>query len=199
MVELTQEIVRELLDCDPKEGLLYWRERDVKWFSDNRYFSAAGMCQRWNTKNAGKLALNPDDGKGYGHGMIFGKDYQLHRVIFFYFNGWWPEEVDHIDGNPRNNKPSNLKESTRKENAKNLKTRSDSQSGYSGIYFDKERNKYQVAIRVDGRKKHYGRYDTLEESIKVWERAKEENNYSKNHGRRLTVESQKSISNDRQI
>lgn len=131
------------------------------------------------------LALNADDGKGYGHGTIFGQDCQLHRVCYFYMTGEWPEEIDHLDGNPRNNSFSNLEASTRKKNAKNLKTRKDSISGYSGIYFDIAREKYQIAIRVNGRKKHYGRFFTLDEAIEVWNKARKDNGYSENHGRRI--------------
>lgn len=69
--------------------------------------------------------------------------------------------VDHIDGNVLNNKKSNLRIITAKENATNLKDYHTSSSGYQNIYFEK--GKYAVRIKS----KRYGRYNTIEEAVKV--------------------------------
>lgn len=69
--------------------------------------------------------------------------------------------VDHIDGNVLNNKKSNLRVVTAEENATNLKDYHTSSSGYQNIYFEK--GKYSVRIKP----KRYGRYDTIEEAVKV--------------------------------
>lgn len=44
-----------------------------------------------------------------------------HRVAWRLTYGYWPSEIDHIDGNPSNNKLSNLKEKTHQENLMNSK------------------------------------------------------------------------------
>jgi len=69
--------------------------------------------------------------------------------------------VDHIDGNVLNNRKSNLRGVTAKENATNLKDYHTSSSGYQNIYFEK--GKYAVRIYP----KRYGRYDTLEQAVEV--------------------------------
>lgn len=76
--------------------------------------------------------------------------------------------VDHIDGNVLNNKKSNLRVVTAEENATNLKDYNTSSSGYQNIYFEK--GKYSVRIKP----KRYGRYDTIEEAVKVRDRVVKE-------------------------
>ena len=39
---------------------------------------------------------------------INGKKRQLHRLVYLYYYGTWPEKVYHLDGNPLNNKIENL-------------------------------------------------------------------------------------------
>ena len=56
---------------------------------------------------------------GYVHIMINYKGYQRSRLIFFMFNGFWPEEVDHIDRVKNNDRKENLREATKSLNGKN--------------------------------------------------------------------------------
>lgn len=70
--------------------------------------------------------------------------------------------VDHIDHNTLNNRKSNLREISKKENAQNISnTLSNSKTKCRNITI--ERNKYRV--RING--KSFGRYNTLEEAQKV--------------------------------
>ena len=58
-MELTQEILDELLHINTSEGIAIWKERNVKWFSDG-YRSAQANCNLWNSKFAGKSAGSRD-------------------------------------------------------------------------------------------------------------------------------------------
>ena len=79
MIELTQEIVRELLDYDADTGKFHWKFRDVKWFADTGHGGAEGECKRWNGKNAGKEAFATPK-RGYLSGLLFAQAYQTHRM-----------------------------------------------------------------------------------------------------------------------
>lgn len=54
---------------------------------------------------------------GYWRVYINGKGYYLHRLIWLYFCGDFPNnEIDHIDRNKSNNKIENLRNISHKEN-----------------------------------------------------------------------------------
>ena len=75
--------------------------------------------------------------------------------------------IDHIDGNPLNNKVENLRESNRKQNSQNSKLRSDNKSGHKGVYWHKKSGKWRVVIKANGKRHYFGLYENKEEAIRV--------------------------------
>lgn len=76
-------------------------------------------------------------------------------------------EVDHINGDTRDNRRSNLRVCERWLNNKNRKM--ESVSGLKGVRFNA--GKWQVAIWYDGKNHYLGRFDTPEEALNVYEAA----------------------------
>lgn len=109
--------------------------------------------------------------KEHGTSYIYSRHYveqkrvTLHRFIL----GDIPKDkfVDHIDGDGLNNRRSNLRIVTHQENMQNLSTRRDNGTGRRGVYYEKSRNKYAAYARINGKQKHLGRFDTLEEAANV--------------------------------
>jgi hypothetical protein len=88
-VELTQAIVKELLDYNPATGLLTWRRRHRHWFGSDH------ACNVWNARFAGKPAFTANN-HGYLEGHILGEKHGAHRIIWLWMIGHWPDpEVDH--------------------------------------------------------------------------------------------------------
>lgn len=94
-----------------------------------------------------------------GHGYVVNSEYvKLHRFIT---NCPKSMEVDHINHNKLDNRKSNLRICTHKQNCMNVS------DNVKGIHYDKSRNKWMAYIKG----KNLGRFDTKEEAIKVRKQA----------------------------
>ncbi len=73
--------------------------------------------------------------------------------------------VDHIDGNPRNNRKSNLRITTQGNNVINKSYMSNNTTGFIGVSYRKDRNRYDPEIRLNGKRCHLGYCKTKEEAV----------------------------------
>jgi hypothetical protein len=78
----------------------------------------------------------------------------MHKVIATRkgFSG----EVDHRNQNKLDNQRRNLRPATRSQNKGNCGPRSDNQSGFKGVYWDLDRQKWAASIRCNGKTQHLG-------------------------------------------
>ena len=138
---LTQKYLHSIFDY--KDGMLYWKISPAKNVKE-------GM-------RAGHVSKN-----GYER-IKFNKNlYFSHRLIFLMHYGYFPKEIDHIDGNPSNNNIGNLRSCNHLSNMKNTKIQKNNTSGIKGVSWHKSTNKWRVQIGVDGKVKHIGTFDDLE-------------------------------------
>ena len=75
--------------------------------------------------------------------------------------------VDHINGDPRDNRRANLRICTQDQNLCNRSFMPNNTTGIIGVSFDKYRNAYAPEIRLDKKRLHLGRYKTIEEAAYV--------------------------------
>jgi hypothetical protein len=83
----------------------------------------------------------------------------IHRFIMDCPKGLF---VDHIDGNPLNNRKSNLRIVTTQQNAQNRALMPNNKTGYRGVYFETQTSKYRVQLVIDGVTMDFGRYDDVD-------------------------------------
>jgi hypothetical protein len=148
---LTADQLRAVLDYDPASGVFTWRRRD----------QLGHYARSWNTRYAGTVAGTPQH--GYVQIMVNGWLYLAHRLAFLWMTGSWPQfEGDHKDGNPTNNRWSNLRDATRNQGVMNTRKRSDNTSGYKGVWFEKRRSHWVAEIEANGTKHYIGAFPTAE-------------------------------------
>lgn len=153
---ITQDQVRELFDY--RNGELYWK----KYRSSNA--------------QKGDLAGSISKGTGYRTIRINGKSYQAHRVIFLWHHDYLPEFLDHIDGDKLNNNINNLREATKSQNATNSKNTKyyngkPTSSGFKGVHWHKQREKWQSRISINGKRKHLGLFTSEIKAARSYNRA----------------------------
>ena len=122
------------------------------------------------TAKAGDKAHS--NGNGYKAIKVNQKVYLEHRLIWLWHHGYIPIELDHIDGNPSNNKIENLRLATHSENMRNTRIRKDNKSGVKGVHWCKSKNKWKVQLSFDGKQQYLGRYDSLDVAKQVIEKAR---------------------------
>jgi hypothetical protein len=86
---------------------------------------------------------------------------RMHRQIVGCVKGM---DVDHINGNTLDNRRGNLRICTRGENSRNQKTRSSNSSGYKGVSWDINREKWSARIMRDGKTVNIGRFTSLDQA-----------------------------------
>lgn len=155
----TQEELRRIFDYNPDSGALVFKTKRGKMNSG---------------KQAGSIV-----GNGYMIVGLGGRNYQLvHRVIWSLVYGEIPPDmvIDHLNGDRADNRISNLRVVSRADNLRNQKLRKDNKSGFPGIHFIKNKNKWVVKVNV-------GTYSSLEEAVARRKEVDALLGFHPNHGR----------------
>lgn len=148
------EDLKKLVSYDPDTGVF------VRTSGPNPFFIG---------KPAGSLT-------SFGHVAMWvgGNRYYAHRLAFAFMTGSWPSgQIDHIDGNPSNNKWNNLRDGTVSMNQHNKRAPyKNNASGYLGVFPVKKTSKYRACINFSGGKKHLGTFDSALEAHEAYLAAK---------------------------
>lgn len=138
MSELTLEGLRDVLHYDPETGRFIWLQSLAHRV---RIGDEAG----WN------------NGRGYRRIRIEGQTYYAHRLAWFYMTGAWPgKHIDHINGQPGDDRWLNLREATQSENMANAAMRGNNTSGVTGVSFNRHYGKWESYIAFNGKRHKLG-------------------------------------------
>ena len=104
------------------------------------------------------------DASGYIEVSIDGSAYKAHRIVWLHIHGVWPQgQIDHINGDRRDNRPGNLRDVPAFINCENQRFgRSDSSHGLLGVCYFK--GKWQAQITVRGKQRYLGRFSSAEDA-----------------------------------
>lgn len=138
------------------------------------YVSSGNLIRNFDANNnkamKGDIAGNIRK-DGYITVKVETKRYYLHRLIWIYHNGEIPKnmQIDHIDGNPSNNKIENLQVLNNRNNTLKGNRKKKGKVPFIGVVLTKENN-YQASIRNNGRRECLGTFSTPEDAAKAYDK-----------------------------
>jgi hypothetical protein len=98
-----------------------------------------------------------------------------HRLAWLFMTGAWPKDyVDHINGDPSDNRWCNLRAADHFQNLQNSKLSKRNSSGHKGVHFHPQSGKWRVRIMVGRRHIQVGMFDSLEDAAAASKAAAEE-------------------------
>ena len=139
------------------KNLFVYNNGDLFWIDSPNSLVPAGSL-------AGSLRED-----GYIGIFINGKYFFAHRIIWEMFNQEIPAGmvIDHIDGIRNNNRIENLRVCTFQQNHFNRGKQSNNKSGFKGVSWHKQKQKWVAQIKIDGRNKFLGFYT---DPVKAYEK-----------------------------
>lgn len=147
--------IADYLRYEPETGLFYWIKTSGHRISAG---SQAGT-------NSGGI-------RGIQIGFA-GKRYRAARLAWRLMTGEWPpNQIDHINGNPIDNRWENLRPATQHENMQNTTAQSRNRSGLIGV--STSGKKYRARIGKNGKQIEIGRFDSADEAHEAYKSAKRE-------------------------
>jgi hypothetical protein len=153
-------------------------------FIGRGYDNPMKQLRTWNTRWAGKRALTSLTADGYHAGEIWCIGHKASRVAYALSNGEWPMGcIDHINGNRGDDRIVNLRDVSRLDNQRNMKTPSHNTSGYIGVSKYGRNGKWRVNIKCHRKQIHIGVFESLKEAVKARLDAQRTMGFHTNHGR----------------
>lgn len=121
------------------------------------------------TKGTKKGAIAGSNFNGYIKIWINQNQYLAHRLAWLYVYGKFPEKhLDHINGNPGDNKISNLREAVPEQNLSNRGKNSNNKSGYKGVSWNKQIQSWVAVCGVNKKRFYLGSSKCKEAAYKLY-------------------------------
>ena len=155
--DVTREMVLERFDYDPLTGLFTWKRSIAKG-------------------SVGRVAGSVCKIHGHRHLSFHGCKFKAHRVAWLVMHGCWPDhEIDHINGNPDDNRIANLRDVTQRTNTENIQRakKSNKSTRLLGAY-PHASGRFTAKIMVNRKGIHLGQFDTAQEAHQAYLNAKRE-------------------------
>lgn len=123
----------------------------------------------WKVSNSSQVNIGDIAGtkqNGYIHIQINGRIYLAHRLAWFYYYGYWPEnDIDHRDQIRHHNWILNLRESSKQCNQRNCPNPKNNTSGIKGVSWSKSRQKWLAMLSLDNKNYSLGGYEVFDNAV----------------------------------
>lgn len=131
--KLTHDHLLSRLNYNSDTGIFTWKERQPSEFKPGNKSSEAN-CNSWNKKFAHKQAGSLSKASGYIEISIDKKHYLAHRIAWFHYYGYMPEnQIDHKDRVRHHNWIDNLREASQQCQSRNSSIAKNNTSGVVGV------------------------------------------------------------------
>lgn len=153
---LTQQRLKELVSYDPNTGIMKWRNVSINRVKP---FTEIGHTTK----------------SGYIRCSIDSKKYMVHLLAWLYMYGKFPEHMlDHVNRNRSDNRISNLRQATVKQNNENLCQRGHNTSGHRGVTWHKSAKKWMASVTHNKKQIYLGLFNDVLEAAKAAENKRNE-------------------------
>lgn len=149
----TFSYLNDILFYNPNSGLLVWK----KLFPGK--IAGTLVKPRGYQKEFRKLAIER-------------LDFKAHRICWILHYGQLPESglvIDHVNGNPIDNRIHNLRTCTPQQNSMNSRTPKTSTTGYKGVARLAGYNLYRAHITKNRKQIHLGCFESFEDAKKAYD------------------------------
>lgn len=120
---------------------------------------------------------------GYAYLYINGGCYAAHRIAWkIEFSDPGAMQVDHINHIRNDNRISNLRLVTNKDNCRNISISKRSKTGFVGVLWRESAKRFRSHIMIDGKEIHLGYSKTLVDAVIKRIKANEKYGFHENHG-----------------
>lgn len=139
---MIKEIFSKYLEYDRENGQFIW-------------------INHWSAATAGRFVgkiAGSEDCEGYLQIVFNYKNYKIHRLVYLWETGKTPKQIDHIDGNVKNNKIENLRAATARSNCQNKKIHRNGK--LVGAGWRPKLQKWESQAWIKGKKIYLGCFET---------------------------------------
>ena len=142
------EAIKEYISYDPGTGIFTWTK------------SRTNRCPVGS--KAGCLSVN-----GYVVIRFGPKLYYAHRLAWWFVHGEMPREIDHKNRNRSDNRIDNLRSAAHALNNANAARRK--KTGYKGVYWHKQRQKWNAKIKANYHSHHLGLFENEDDAARAYD------------------------------
>jgi len=114
------------------------------------------------------------DLRRYKYFSIDGVKYYNHRIVWFIHHGYMPNQIDHINKNPLDNRIENLRECNQSQNNWNQGVKVTNKSGHKGISWSARDKRWVARLNVCGKSYSVGNFVNKEDAVKAMEKSRME-------------------------